>query len=142
MAVFVVGVLFGLSCGVYVTYYCCGIGCDLHKQTCDQDDSNLTRYQRQTPAQGVGGFGMKNFDNSSRLEHSILPQIFDFLQAVEEIKESLPPFSEGGVIMLRKELLLIIHKLEYDVEEAIKQVKAFQESLKPKSRRRPLRVRT
>ena len=140
LVIFVLGVLVGFSCGVCITYFY--IPCSLTKETSDGDLTatlNVTRFQSQTPAQSFDVCGMYNItfiDDGSHLQYTILQGIFNFLQTTEVINKSLPPFSEGGVRMLRKELLQVNQQLESDVQKAIKQLKKLQESLKPKPRRR------
>lgn len=138
ISIFLVLVCF--ICGIFV-YYC--VPCVITKQASYGDlvsTSNVTCFQSQIPAVALGVFNMCNItfiDNSSHIQHTILQGIFDFLWTIEEINRSLPPFSEGGVIMFCKDLLPAIQQLEHDVQEAVKHVKILQESLKPKHRRRP-----
>ena len=140
--IFIVGVLVGSSCGVCVVYFY--VPCSEIKVASDGDliiTSNITCLQSQTPAQGLDIFGMHNItfiDESSHLQKTILVQeLLSFLQITELINKSLPPFSEGGVSMLRKELLQVIQQLKNDIQKASNKLKKLQESLKPKSRRRP-----
>ena len=134
-------VLVGFSYGVFIVYYC--VPCAITKQASHGDlvsSSNVTCFQSQIPAQALDVFSTCNITfigDSSHLQYTILQGIFDFSWTTEEINKSLPPFSEGGVIMFCKDLLLIIQQLEHDVQKAVKHVKELQESLKPKLRRRP-----
>jgi hypothetical protein len=134
-------VLVCFSLGIFIIYYCSP--CDSTKQASSGDltsTSNITCFQSQTPAQAVNIFNMCNITfvgNNSHLQHTILQGIFDFLWTIEEINKSLPPSSEGGVIMFCKDLLTVVQQLQYDVQKAVKYVKKLQESLKPKHRRRP-----
>lgn len=129
-------------CGVCVVHYC--IPCAVTKQASSGDltatPSNVICFQSQIPVQAYV-LSMCNItfipDDGGHLQHTIQQGIFDFLLAMEEINKSLPPFSEGGVIMLCKDLVQIIQQLENDIQNAVKHVKKLQESLKPKQRRRP-----
>ena len=135
MVIFIIVVLSGFSCGVCVVYYC--LPCAVTKQVLGgylTSTSNVTCFQSLIPSQT---WSMCNVTFSSHLQHTILQGVFDFLWTIEEINKSLPPFSEGGVIMLRKDLLQVIQQLEYDIQNAVKHIKKLQESLKPKHRRRP-----
>ena len=135
LVISIIVVLGGFSCGGCVVYYC--LPCAVTKQVSDGDltsTSNVTCFQSQIPSQTLS---MCNVTFSSNVQHTILQEVFDFLWTIEDINKSLPPFSESGIIMLRKDLLQVIQQLEYDVQSAVKHVKKLQESLKPKYRRRP-----
>ena len=68
-----------------------------------------------------------NFTTAVKSEHLELTSgLAHFLQLVEEINESLSPYSES-----------IICKLKNDVQKGITDLKDLQESTKPKVRRRP-----
>ena len=128
-------------CGFFIVYYC--VPCASTKQVSHGDlvsSSNVTCFQPQIPAVALDVFSICNIsflDDGSHIQHIILQRIFDFSWTIEDINKSLPPFSEGGVIMFCNKLLLIIQQLEHDVQKAVKHVKELQESLKPKHRRRP-----
>ena len=141
LVVFTMVVLGGLSCGV-CAYYC--MPCAVIKQASGGDlitASNATSLQSPIPVPAPNIFNMCNITfsvrDSSHFQCTILEGVLDFLWTIEEINKSLPPFSEGGVIMLCNNLQSIIQQLEEDVQEAVKRVKKLQESLEPKQRRRP-----
>ena len=68
-----------------------------------------------------------NFTKAVKSKHlELTTGITQFLELVDELDESLSPYSEG-----------IIHQLSNSVKKGITDLKDLQESNKPKVRRRP-----
>ena len=142
LGLFVIGVIIiSFSCGICLAY---NMQCEVEKQTHDADltgASNLSSFQRQILTQKFDILGMYNVtftnDNSHLKLDTFLEGVFDILQIIEGIDKSLPPYSEGGIVMLHSELQDVIYQLEHDIQEAIKYIKKLQQSLKTKPRRRP-----
>ena len=140
LGMLIIGLLLGFGCGIFVV---CNMRCEVEKHTDLTITSNLTNcLQLQTPSQRFDKMGMHNVttvsDESSHLNlDAVLQGIFNLLQVIEGIDKSIPPYPEGGVTMLRKELQDVIYQLEYDVKKASEHIRELQESLKSKPRRRP-----
>ena len=91
-------------------------------------NSSFNKSQKRTHRDdALGAYNLSYFDEHDKINFDAFNQsISNFLLIAERVEESLSVYLKSQTFMLHRELMGIIHQLEYDVQNGLKDLRNLQ----------------